>query len=797
MAYDPSAGTVRLYRRIIFRLRLTGSDMARTRALAKRYASPAFESRLAERTLNYNQNRPPATFDAKAPMGYLIVTADAYYDAMQPFVNLKESWGFDVTITRLSDIPGSGSNTDIKAYIQDAYYTWSTPPSYVLLVGDTDTIPGWNSVSAGEVTDLYYATMEGAGDWHPDVGRGRFPVRSAAQATIMVNKYLAYANLTGQEPWLKKSAFVATCDEWQIAEGTHNYVITTYTEPEGYTGIFPNNPEPGGDKLYCVTHSAGWSDLLQTSFNDGRVMLIYSGHGSLGSWEVGGYNQSDVRNLISTGVFPFVASHACVTGDFAQVEVFGETWVLQDNKGALAFWGSSDSSLWDEDDVLERAMFDSLFAETKAHADVAAMTDDGLAAVESAYPGQARYYWETYNVLGDPSVKVFLEPEPPTFTLEAKPTTHAICASGSATSTVEVSSVLGYSETVYLETSPLPAGITATIEPDSDQAPFTAALTLDVAPGAPAGDHQIVITGTAESTKTHTVEVSLTVNHAAPPAPTLLSPVHGASGVSLQPTFQWSSVPTATSYRLQVDTDASFTSPVIDVSGLTTSTYAATTALTGGTCTFWRVSGSNSCGEGAFSTVSRFEVARLGQAFWDDMESGDGQWSHAAGQGTDTWALTTNDAHSASHAWFAPDVSTVTDDYLWITTSFTATNGTTLTFWHRYNLEGTYDGGVIEASTDGGITWDDLGSYIIQNSYDYTISTAYSSPIGGRRAWSGDNGAWEQVVVDLSAYDGQDMQVRWRLACDSSVSDMGWYVDDVEFIAALPPNDFSHEPCLF
>jgi len=403
VAYDAAAGRVRLYREIIFRMRLSGSDMSLTRVQAERYASPAFESRLAHQLLNYNQGRPAVMFDSTTQAGYLIITADAYYDAMQPFVALQQSRGFAVTMTELSQIPAT-TNAQIKTYIQNAYDTWPTPPSYVLLVGDTNTMPGWSSVAAGEITDLYYATMDGSSDWHPDLGRGRFPVRSAAQTTLMVNKYLAYANLTGQEPWLKKIAFLATCDQYLVAEGTHNYVIDTYTAPKGYTGIFPSNPQLGGDRLYCITHSASATNI-QTSLNDGRWAVIYSGHGGWTGWEMS-YGQSQVQSLTSYGVFPFVASHACITGDFAQTEVFGETWVLQENKGALAFWGSSDSSYWDEDDVLERVAFDSLFAEGGDGADVSEMTYDGLSAVEQAYPSSARYYWETYNVLGDPSLRI-------------------------------------------------------------------------------------------------------------------------------------------------------------------------------------------------------------------------------------------------------------------------------------------------------------------------------------------------------------------------------------------------------
>ena len=47
---------------------------------------------------------------------------------------------------------------------------------------------------------------------------------------------------------------------------------------------------------------------------------------------------------------------------------------------------------------------------------------------------------------------------------------------------------------------------------------------------------------------------------------------------------------------------------------------------------------------------------------------------------------------------------------------------------------------------------------------------------------------WTEVTVDLSAFAGQNAQVRWRIGCDSSISDVGWYMDDVQITTPLPPN---------
>jgi hypothetical protein len=146
-------------------------------------------------------------------------------------------------------------------------------------------------------------------------------------------------------------------------------------------------------------------------------------------------------------------------------------------------------------------------------------------------------------------------------------------------------------------------------------------------------------------------------------------------------------------------------------------------------------------------------------------------------------------SHSPTHAWYVSDDSVVTDTRLRTTTPITIHVGSTLTFWHRYAFEGnSYDGSVLELSTNLGITWSDLGSHISINGYNGTIYTGYSNPLGGRAGWTGDLTDWTQVTVDLSSFAGQEVLIRWRLGSDSSVGDTGWYIDDVQITAPLPPN---------
>ena len=782
VAYDPSQASLRLYSNVTFRLTLSGADMVTTNRLADRYASPTFDPSLSQRVLNYNQGR---AIRVNEQTGYLIISADAYAGAIQSFVDLRENRGFDVTLTLASQIPGGPTTANIKAYIQTAYDNWPLPPSYVLLVGDTDTIPTWTGPVIGTSTDLYYATMDGESDWHPDIGRGRFPVRSAADTTMMVNKYLLYATLTGQEPWLKKASFPATCDQYLVAEGTHNYAIDSYTAPGGWTGNFPETGFPGGDKLYCVTYGADQADVMAMA-TEGRWAVIYSGHGNYDGWEL--LAQSNVPNINNYGMYPFVASHACLTGDFGQPEVFGETWVLQENKGALVYWGSSTYSYWDEDDSLERGMFDSLFADTSPHADVTAMTYAGLARVELDYPGNAQYYWETYNILGDPSVHLFMEPDLPAFTLGLDPTNQQVCTAGTVASTVEIGSILGYSSTVSLEYGELPLNVAADFDPAEGTAPYTSSLTVDVTTGALEGDYTIAITATDHVSQTLDTALNLRINTAAPGVPTLLSPEDGASNQPFAPTFNWSDLPLISGYNFELGTSPLFESPLVTATGLLTSDFTSP-ALEGGTCYWWHTQADNACGTGSWADPFHFSTVNLGVSFFDNMESGPGLWTHEVDQGVDHWVISSAQSHSPTQAWFVPDDSDITDSRLRSLDPVTIGAGSELTFWHRYEFEGTsYDGAVLEIFIDGDDTWTDLGSFITDGGYNGTISTSFSNPLAGRPAWTGDLTEWTPVTVDLSSFAGYEALIRWRLGCDTSVGDTGWYIDDVQITAPLPPN---------
>jgi hypothetical protein len=90
-----------------------------------------------------------------------------------------------------------------------------------------------------------------------------------------------------------------------------------------------------------------------------------------------------------------------------------------------------------------------------------------------------------------------------------------------------------------------------------------------------------------------------------PAAPALTSPSNGATAVAINPTLNWASSTGATSYGVQVSTSPSFTSTVVNQTGITTTSYAVS-GLSNNTTYYWRVNATNAAGTSAWSGSRSF-----------------------------------------------------------------------------------------------------------------------------------------------------------------------------------------------
>lgn len=153
------------------------------------------------------------------------------------------------------------------------------------------------------------------------------------------------------------------------------------------------------------------------------------------------------------------------------------------------------------------------------------------------------------------------------------------------------------------------------------------------------------------------------------------------------------------------------------------------------------------------------------------------------GGAANLWATNTTSPDTAPNRAFAADPSTVSDNVLVSPLIAVPAGANRLSFRHNYITESTFDGGVLELSIGGGAFQDIItaGGSFVGGGYNATISTAFGSPIAGRQAWSGTSaGGYITTVVNLPlSAGGQNVQLRWRMASDNSVSSTGWAVDTI------------------
>ena len=166
---------------------------------------------------------------------------------------------------------------------------------------------------------------------------------------------------------------------------------------------------------------------------------------------------------------------------------------------------------------------------------------------------------------------------------------------------------------------------------------------------------------------------------------------------------------------------------------------------------------------------------------FDDLEGNLDAWSfsHDPSFADIDWFVTDYWTYSGLTSWFAYNTDLPSDQYLILSVPGTMSPGMELSFWHYYDTETGYDGGVIEISTDNGATWSDLNPHILENGYPYQLVGGTSNPLAGRPAFSGYSFDWIQTRVDLDPFAGQTVQIRFRFGTDDSVGYIGWHIDDI------------------
>ncbi|MGE5276847.1 MAG: carboxypeptidase regulatory-like domain-containing protein, partial [Acidobacteriota bacterium] len=166
--------------------------------------------------------------------------------------------------------------------------------------------------------------------------------------------------------------------------------------------------------------------------------------------------------------------------------------------------------------------------------------------------------------------------------------------------------------------------------------------------------------------------------------------------------------------------------------------------------------------------------------------------SNAAGSAP-LWRTVTSNPDTLPNSAFVDDPASVADKRLTSPAFLVQTAGARVTFRHRFDLDEGFDGGVLEVSSpniNGGaftdVTNATVGGSFLEGGYSTTLATGFGNPIGGRSAWTGTTFAEITTVVDLgSNVAGHTIQLRWRMATDSSFGGGGWWIDSISVADGL------------
>jgi len=416
--YNPVEGILRVYENLQFEVEFENADYASTYDIKSKYYSHYF-SGMQKSVINYipNTNRENLT---QYPVKYVIVSNPMFQNSLQPLIDWKKQKGFNVVEAYTNEI--GTTKEDIKTYLQSLYDAGTTEdpaPSFILFVGDINQMPTYNNGHG--VTDRNY--VEYTGDLLPEIFYGRLSAETTDQLDIMIAKTLQYEQYTMPDPsYLDEVVMVAGMDsgfgnDWangQINYGTENY-FNSDNDIISHTYLYPE--------------SGGQSSQIKQDISNGVTFANYTAHCSPNGWADPSFVINDISNLANQDKYGLLIGNCCSSSEY-QTTCFAEEIVRAENKGAVGYIGGSNSTYWDEDyyfgvgvgtisevpPAYEETSLGNYDRSFHTHGEdfgewyttMDQVIFAGNLAVLEGSPGSAEYYWDIYNLIGDPSLMIYL-----------------------------------------------------------------------------------------------------------------------------------------------------------------------------------------------------------------------------------------------------------------------------------------------------------------------------------------------------------------------------------------------------
>lgn len=328
----------------------------------------------------------------------------------------RRNLGFQSTVVDLQDVydefnHGMVDLNAVRDFLQYAVANWQIPPRYVVLAG-AGTYDYLDHLGLGDnllppflrsdgetlfVSDAPFADFDG--DGVTDIALGRLPVVSSAELQTLIDKLVAYESLDEPE-W--GSQVILASDNADVAD----FAATSDAYGDLLSAAYQGTEIHLEDFASLVDARQALFDALDS----GAAVLNYLGHGGVDRLAAEGLlTNADVPTLTNDGLPTVLLAVSCHIGfhGLPGFDSLGEHLLLDPTGGAAAVWAPSWLSQHNEARVFGDRIFRQLFVDEERTLGDAIL--EGLRG--AATLGVDTSLLETYQLLGDPAMKVQLVPD--------------------------------------------------------------------------------------------------------------------------------------------------------------------------------------------------------------------------------------------------------------------------------------------------------------------------------------------------------------------------------------------------
>ncbi len=385
-------------KRLLATTELTAQVVFRGTARRNAGVSPSFQTLARELAAN-GEDIVEVAATTSEPETLIVFVADVLEKTIAPLIEWKKQRGLNVEVFTYSKLGSSRDNA--KKALQALYSKATIKPSYLLIVGNSKTFPGYNeSTSSGSAaSDYRYSLLDGK-DTVPDLLYGRLLADSEAEAATQVARWIEYEK-SPKGSWYPQASTIASREGTNPSDEDYANEIAKALTTHTYTKV---------DSFFERKKTATVSNI-QDAVSEGRSWISYFGHGSGTDWASTNtyFGLDEIDEIENPRTLPFIVDVACDNASWVKLpRCFGKAWMTRESsgepRGAIGYYGGSVSISWTEPAVMSVGVAKYHF-EKPVHTMGASVLAGQIYLYEKmGVNSETTDNLEWFNLFGDPSL---------------------------------------------------------------------------------------------------------------------------------------------------------------------------------------------------------------------------------------------------------------------------------------------------------------------------------------------------------------------------------------------------------